>query len=155
MLSFSEVTQTRLSLNHFFFLTLIFSVLDEATSALTEEAEAQLYRICKQLGMTLISLGHRSSLEKVDQTHSITALLWLYPDTSTKLHPSVSVPWCPAETVWRRPLGVDKAKRRQPERWSHMTSGAPRWNPGHARRTGIGGKARKKHSKMNHFGALW
>lgn len=43
-------------------------VLDEATSALTEEAEAQLYRTCKQLGMTLVSLGHRSSLEKVGQT---------------------------------------------------------------------------------------
>lgn len=40
-------------------------MLDEATSALTEEAEAQLYRICKQLGMTVVSLGHRSSLEKV------------------------------------------------------------------------------------------
>ncbi|KAG7265272.1 hypothetical protein CRUP_020518 [Coryphaenoides rupestris] len=40
------------------------AVLDEATSALTEEAEGQLYRLCKQLGMTLISLGHRSSLEK-------------------------------------------------------------------------------------------
>uniref|UniRef100_A0A673BVK9 ABC transporter domain-containing protein n=1 Tax=Sphaeramia orbicularis TaxID=375764 RepID=A0A673BVK9_9TELE len=39
-------------------------VLDEATSALTEEAEGQLYRMCKQLGMTLVSLGHRSSLEK-------------------------------------------------------------------------------------------
>lgn len=46
-----------------------FAVLDEATSALTEEAEAQLYRICKQLGMTLVSLGHRSSLEKVDWIH--------------------------------------------------------------------------------------
>ncbi len=41
------------------------SVLDEATSALTEEAEGQLYKACKQLGMTLISLGHRSTLEKV------------------------------------------------------------------------------------------
>lgn len=41
------------------------AVLDEATSALTEEAEAQLYRTCKQLGMTLVSVGHRSSLEKV------------------------------------------------------------------------------------------
>lgn len=68
MVSFSEVTQSRLFL---FFLTLLSpSVLDEATSALTEEAEAQLYRICKQLGMTLISLGHRSSLEKVGRTRS-------------------------------------------------------------------------------------
>lgn len=40
-------------------------MLDEATSALTEEVEDQLYRTCKQLGMTLISLGHRRSLEKV------------------------------------------------------------------------------------------
>jgi hypothetical protein len=45
-------------------------VLDEATSALTEEAEGQLYRLCKQLGMTLISLGHRSSLEKVGPSRS-------------------------------------------------------------------------------------
>lgn len=51
------------SFQHYF--SLIFAVLDEATSALTEEAEAQLYRICKQLGMTVVSLGHRSSLEKV------------------------------------------------------------------------------------------
>ncbi|MGH0181671.1 UNVERIFIED_CONTAM: hypothetical protein FKN15_007516 [Acipenser sinensis] len=40
------------------------AVLDEATSALTEEVQDQLYRACKQLGMTLISLGHRSSLVK-------------------------------------------------------------------------------------------
>lgn len=46
-------------------VVVLLSVLDEATSALTEEAEDQLYRTCKQLGMTLISLGHRRSLEKV------------------------------------------------------------------------------------------
>lgn len=51
---------------------LLVSVLDEATSALTEEAEEQMYTACKQLGMTLISLGHRSSLKKVSgaQLHS-------------------------------------------------------------------------------------
>lgn len=43
----------------------LFAVLDEATSALTEDAESELYRICAQLGMTLVSVGHRSSLEKV------------------------------------------------------------------------------------------
>lgn len=43
------------------------SVLDEATSALTEEVEHELYRMCLQLGMTLISVGHRPSLEKVRQ----------------------------------------------------------------------------------------
>uniref|UniRef100_A0A671V095 ATP-binding cassette, sub-family D (ALD), member 4 n=1 Tax=Sparus aurata TaxID=8175 RepID=A0A671V095_SPAAU len=54
----------RLSFARLFYLQPKYAVLDEATSALTEEAEAQLYRTCKQLGMTLVSLGHRSSLEK-------------------------------------------------------------------------------------------
>uniref|UniRef100_A0A4W6CZU4 ATP-binding cassette, sub-family D (ALD), member 4 n=1 Tax=Lates calcarifer TaxID=8187 RepID=A0A4W6CZU4_LATCA len=54
----------RLCFARLFYLQPKYAVLDEATSALTEEAEAQLYRTCKQLGMTLISLGHRSSLEK-------------------------------------------------------------------------------------------
>lgn len=46
-------------------LTTCLSVLDEATSALTEEVEHDLYRVCLQLGMTLISVGHRASLKKV------------------------------------------------------------------------------------------
>lgn len=108
------VTQPRRFLNHLFFpLNLIFfSVLDEATSALTEEAEAQLYRTCKQLGMTLISLGHRSSLEKVEDHHSSTQA------RGHRLHSHlfVSVPRCAVETVWRRPLGDNQAQRRQPER---------------------------------------
>ncbi|XP_031418986.1 ATP-binding cassette sub-family D member 4 isoform X2 [Clupea harengus] len=54
----------RLCFARLFYLQPKYAVLDEATSALTEEAEDQLYRICKQLGMTLISLGHRRSLEK-------------------------------------------------------------------------------------------
>ncbi|XP_008335568.2 lysosomal cobalamin transporter ABCD4 isoform X2 [Cynoglossus semilaevis] len=54
----------RLSFARLFYLQPKYAVLDEATSALTEEAEGKLYRTCKQLGMTLISLGHRSSLEK-------------------------------------------------------------------------------------------
>uniref|UniRef100_A0A673BVJ6 ABC transporter domain-containing protein n=1 Tax=Sphaeramia orbicularis TaxID=375764 RepID=A0A673BVJ6_9TELE len=54
----------RLSFARLFYLQPKYAVLDEATSALTEEAEGQLYRMCKQLGMTLVSLGHRSSLEK-------------------------------------------------------------------------------------------
>ncbi|KAF4788545.1 ATP-binding cassette sub-family D member 4 [Turdus rufiventris] len=40
------------------------SVLDEATSALTEEVEHELYQMCLHLGMTLVSVGHRPSLEK-------------------------------------------------------------------------------------------
>uniref|UniRef100_A0A8C5DHQ6 ATP-binding cassette, sub-family D (ALD), member 4 n=1 Tax=Gouania willdenowi TaxID=441366 RepID=A0A8C5DHQ6_GOUWI len=55
----------RLSFARLFYLQPKYAILDEATSALTEDAEAQLYRTCKQLGMTLVSLGHRSSLVKV------------------------------------------------------------------------------------------
>ncbi|XP_030623374.1 lysosomal cobalamin transporter ABCD4 isoform X2 [Chanos chanos] len=54
----------RLCFARLFYLQPKYAVLDEATSALTEEAEEQLYQTCKQLGMTLISLGHRSTLEK-------------------------------------------------------------------------------------------
>uniref|UniRef100_A0A8C1AJA8 ATP-binding cassette, sub-family D (ALD), member 4 n=2 Tax=Cyprinus carpio TaxID=7962 RepID=A0A8C1AJA8_CYPCA len=54
----------RLCFARLFYLQPKFAVLDEATSALTEEAEGQLYKACKHLGMTLISLGHRSTLEK-------------------------------------------------------------------------------------------
>ncbi|KAM9778653.1 ATP-binding cassette sub-family D member 4 isoform X1 [Syngnathus typhle] len=54
----------RLCFARLFYLQPKYAVLDEATSALTEEAESQLYRTCKQLGMTLVSVGHRTSLEK-------------------------------------------------------------------------------------------
>ncbi|KAM9147601.1 lysosomal cobalamin transporter ABCD4 isoform 3-T3 [Pangshura tecta] len=54
----------RLSFARLFYLQPRYAVLDEATSALTEEVENELYRTCAQLGMTLISVGHRTSLEK-------------------------------------------------------------------------------------------
>ncbi|XP_060119359.1 lysosomal cobalamin transporter ABCD4 isoform X2 [Heteronotia binoei] len=54
----------RLSFARLFYLQPQYAVLDEATSALTEDAENELYRMCSQLGMTLVSVGHRSSLEK-------------------------------------------------------------------------------------------
>ncbi|XP_066539713.1 ATP-binding cassette sub-family D member 4 [Hoplias malabaricus] len=53
----------RLCFARLFYLQPKYAVLDEATSALTEEAEGQMYRACKQLGMTLITVGHRRSLE--------------------------------------------------------------------------------------------
>uniref|UniRef100_A0A673LY69 ATP-binding cassette sub-family D member 4-like n=1 Tax=Sinocyclocheilus rhinocerous TaxID=307959 RepID=A0A673LY69_9TELE len=55
----------RLCFARLFYLQPKYAVLDEATSALTEEAEGQLYKACKQLGISLISLGHRSTLKKV------------------------------------------------------------------------------------------
>ncbi|XP_055662995.1 lysosomal cobalamin transporter ABCD4 isoform X2 [Falco peregrinus] len=54
----------RLSFARLFYLQPKYAVLDEATSALTEEVEHELYHVCLQLGMTLISVGHRPSLEK-------------------------------------------------------------------------------------------
>ncbi|XP_072424312.1 lysosomal cobalamin transporter ABCD4 isoform X1 [Chiloscyllium punctatum] len=61
-----------------------YAVLDEATSALTEETEGELYHTCKQLGMTVISVGHRSSLEKHHDS-----MLFLFGDGKwelTKIH---------------------------------------------------------------------
>ncbi|XP_025946654.1 ATP-binding cassette sub-family D member 4 isoform X3 [Apteryx rowi] len=55
----------RLSFARLFYLQPRYAVLDEATSALTEEVEHELYRVCLQLGMTLVSVGHRASLEKL------------------------------------------------------------------------------------------
>ncbi|XP_018430598.1 PREDICTED: ATP-binding cassette sub-family D member 4, partial [Nanorana parkeri] len=40
------------------------ALLDEASSALSEDAEAELYAHCTQMGMTLISVGHRRSLQE-------------------------------------------------------------------------------------------
>ncbi|XP_078263012.1 lysosomal cobalamin transporter ABCD4 [Rhinoraja longicauda] len=54
----------RLTFTRLFYHQPRFAVLDEATSALTEETEAELYHICKHLEMTVVSVGHRSSLEK-------------------------------------------------------------------------------------------
>lgn len=40
----------------------VFAVLDEATSFMDEAMERRIYRQCEQEGVTLISVGHRSSL---------------------------------------------------------------------------------------------
>eukprot|EP01119_Soliformovum_irregulare_P001270 TRINITY_DN109_c0_g2_i1.p1 TRINITY_DN109_c0_g2~~TRINITY_DN109_c0_g2_i1.p1 ORF type:complete len:597 (-),score=178.71 TRINITY_DN109_c0_g2_i1:125-1915(-) len=39
-----------------------FAVLDEATSSLSEECERDVHEICNRLNITLVSVGHRSSL---------------------------------------------------------------------------------------------
>nr|DBA14726.1 TPA: hypothetical protein GDO54_005652 [Pyxicephalus adspersus] len=54
----------RLAFSRLFYLQPKYAVLDEASSALSEEAEAELYSQCTQLGMTLISVGHRRSLQE-------------------------------------------------------------------------------------------
>lgn len=40
----------------------IFGVLDEATSSLPEDLEEKLYNLCREMEITLVSIGHRSSL---------------------------------------------------------------------------------------------
>jgi ABC-type uncharacterized transport system fused permease/ATPase subunit len=44
------------------------AILDESTSALSLDAEEFVYRRCVDLGMTLISVGHRKSLKKFHQS---------------------------------------------------------------------------------------
>ena len=52
-----------------------YAVLDEASSSLPEEVEKKLYEMCKEKKITLISVGHRSTLKKY---HNM--LLWLEPN---------------------------------------------------------------------------
>jgi putative ATP-binding cassette transporter len=62
-----------------------FAVLDESTSSLPEDAEASLYRACIAKGITLMSVGHRSTLRrfhrkqlelKGDGTWTLSDLPW-------------------------------------------------------------------------------
>ena len=41
------------------------TVLDEATSSLSEEDELHFYSSLQQLGITVLSIGHRSTLQEV------------------------------------------------------------------------------------------
>ena len=40
------------------------SVLDEATSQVGVDSEEKLYNMCRDLGITVLSVGHRSSLRR-------------------------------------------------------------------------------------------
>uniref|UniRef100_A0A8C4Q2G4 ATP-binding cassette, sub-family D (ALD), member 4 n=1 Tax=Eptatretus burgeri TaxID=7764 RepID=A0A8C4Q2G4_EPTBU len=54
----------RLTFARLFYHQPKFVVMDESTSALTEETESEMYRMCGHLGITVLSVGHRSSLNK-------------------------------------------------------------------------------------------
>lgn len=47
-----------------FFHKPTFAILDESTSSLSEDVEYKLYQTCQESGITLISIGHRSTLRK-------------------------------------------------------------------------------------------
>ncbi len=42
----------------------VFVVLDEATSQVSLEMEERLYGLCRLLGITVLSVGHRDSLRQ-------------------------------------------------------------------------------------------
>lgn len=44
-----------------------FAILDEATSCVDEPMEAKFYALCKDMNITLITIGHRSSLHQFHQ----------------------------------------------------------------------------------------
>jgi len=54
--------QQLISFARLFFHKPKFAVLDEATSSLHQEIEERLYKLCKEEGITLISVGHRNTL---------------------------------------------------------------------------------------------
>ncbi|XP_002739244.1 lysosomal cobalamin transporter ABCD4-like [Saccoglossus kowalevskii] len=58
----------RLSFARLFYHKPSIAILDEATSAISHETEDLLYRVCKDMGMTVISVGHRTSLQKFHST---------------------------------------------------------------------------------------
>ncbi|XP_020629474.1 ATP-binding cassette sub-family D member 4-like isoform X2 [Orbicella faveolata] len=55
----------RLSFARLFFHRPLVALLDEATSALDVASETRLYSSCKQLGITVVSVGHRKSLREL------------------------------------------------------------------------------------------
>ncbi len=58
----------RISFVRLFYHRPLLAILDEATSAVSLDMEQKIYNECKRLNITLISCGHRKSLE---QYHSI------------------------------------------------------------------------------------
>lgn len=56
--------------------SLSLTVLDEATSALSEDTEDLFYTTLHQLGITVMSVGHRSTLKKVINCMRQTVVLF-------------------------------------------------------------------------------
>jgi len=56
--------QQRISIARVFFHKPKFVLLDEATSSLSEDMETEIYHTLHKMGMTILSVGHRSSLHK-------------------------------------------------------------------------------------------
>lgn len=57
----------RLAFARLFYHKPVIAMIDEATSALDTETEKDMYEKCKQLGITLVSIGHRETLFEYHQ----------------------------------------------------------------------------------------
>ncbi|XP_031556621.1 ATP-binding cassette sub-family D member 4-like [Actinia tenebrosa] len=62
----------RLAFARLFYHKPVIGMIDEATSALDTKTEKEMYENCKQLGITLVSIGHRETLFEYHQLN-----LWL------------------------------------------------------------------------------
>jgi len=94
----------RLSFARLFFHRPLLALLDEATSALDVAWEIRLYSACKELGITVVSVGHRKSLREVCNSCDsytlcpyVLTLCWrfqcFYPMTSLYRDPCSFFDW--------------------------------------------------------------
>lgn len=64
------------------------SVLDESTNQISPESEEIIYSMCKELGITVLSVGHRQSLTKYHQM-----LLHIEGDGNWTMKPLINSSW--------------------------------------------------------------
>ena len=56
--------QQRLAMARLFWQRPVFAILDECTSAVSLKMERRLFKVCRQLGVTLITISHRPALHE-------------------------------------------------------------------------------------------
>ena len=59
--------QQRLAIARLFFHRPVYAVLDECTSGVSLKMERRLFKLCKELGITLITISHRPALQDFHQ----------------------------------------------------------------------------------------
>ena len=69
------------------------AVLDEATNALSEGDEALMYTNLREMGITLLSIGHRSSITHVSLRGGARGVVIMYLLTVSPCHPHYHWSW--------------------------------------------------------------